>query len=201
MPATPPARARLLATATRLFYAEGVHTVGIDRIIAESGVAKATFYHHFPSKDLLVGAYVEEQSQRQRAAALRASARATDEPTTALVEYFVGLAEAGASPDYRGCPIINVGVEYPNPEHPVRQAIDAHRRWFREHFRGLLAGAKVADPARTADLLMLLRDGLLVGLDMDAPGPLRVLIREAVAGIVGQAPSGKRRNRSVDPRV
>src|SRR5690349_10843631 len=58
----PPARRRVLDTASSLFYAEGIHAVGIDRVIAEAGVAKATFYHHFPSKDELVRAYLQEQS-------------------------------------------------------------------------------------------------------------------------------------------
>src|SRR4051812_237735 len=69
---TSSARTRLLDTATRLFYAEGIHAVGIDRIIAEAGVAKATFYNHFPSKDDLVLAYVQDQDRigREAVAAL-----------------------------------------------------------------------------------------------------------------------------------
>ena len=63
---TSAARRRLLDTATRLFYAEGIRAAGIDRIIAEAGVAKATFYNHFPSKDDLVLAYIEEQDQLGR---------------------------------------------------------------------------------------------------------------------------------------
>ena len=62
-PGDPSPRQRLLDTATRLFYAEGIRAVGIDRIIAEAGVAKATFYNHFPSKDDLVLAYIEEQDR------------------------------------------------------------------------------------------------------------------------------------------
>lgn len=60
------ARERLLETATRLFYAEGIHTVGIDRIIAEAGIAKATFYRHFKTKEDLVVAYLEREYDRQR---------------------------------------------------------------------------------------------------------------------------------------
>ena len=63
-----PARRRLLDTATRLFYTSGIHAAGIDRIIAEAGVAKATFYNHFPSKDDLVVAYIEEQDWLNREA-------------------------------------------------------------------------------------------------------------------------------------
>src|SRR5690606_40063116 len=65
-PEASPARRRLLDTATRLFYEGGIHAVGIDRIIAEAGVAKATFYYHFPAKDELVRAYLEAEYQRQR---------------------------------------------------------------------------------------------------------------------------------------
>src|SRR5947207_4781212 len=79
-----PARARVLETAARLFYAEGVHAVGIDRIIAEAGVAKATFYHHFPSKDDLVRAYVVEQSSWQRTAAASLPAAAPRQTLEAI---------------------------------------------------------------------------------------------------------------------
>jgi hypothetical protein len=99
----------------------------------------------------------------------------------AIPDYFELLGDAGTSPSYRGCPIVNVAVEYPDATHAVRRAIAEHRRWFREHFRGLLAGAGHPDPDRTADTLVLLRDGLLVGLDLDDPSAVRVATRAAVA--------------------
>ncbi|GGS80763.1 TetR family transcriptional regulator [Planobispora rosea] len=172
-----PARTRVLDTAARLFYAEGVHSVGIDRIIAEAGVAKATFYHHFPSKDELVRAYLAEQSQAQRTAAAGLPTREPREAVTALFEF---MCRVGVSPGYRGCSFLNAAAEYPDPAHPVRRVIDEHRAWLRGLFRDLLADDGHPDPRRTADILVLLRDGIVVGFDLDDPAAVRAAAREAV---------------------
>ncbi|MDG4863820.1 TetR/AcrR family transcriptional regulator [Streptomyces sp. T-3] len=176
-----PARSRVLETATRLFYAEGVHAVGIDRIIAEAGVAKATFYHHFPAKDALVQAYVEEQSRLQQEAAARLTGT---EGREALLAVFAHMGEVGVSPDFRGCPFVNAAAEFPDPAHPVRRAIDEHRRWFRTLVRDLLVQAGDPDAERTADILVLVRDGLAVGCDLDEPDGLQSLVRDAVLRVV-----------------
>lgn len=174
-----PARSRILATATRLFYSEGVHTVGIDRIIAEAAVAKATFYHHFPAKDELVRAYLEAEFARQRGAidALRA---AIGDPIATLVKIFEGLGDNGASAAFRGCPFTNAAAEYPDPAHPVRQTIAEYRRWSHTLFHDLLAGSGHPDADRTATILMMIRDGIVVGSDLDDPKALRPAIGEAV---------------------
>ncbi|MEU9868951.1 MULTISPECIES: TetR/AcrR family transcriptional regulator [Actinomadura] len=172
---------RVFDTATRLFYAEGVHAVGVDRIIAEAGVAKATFYHHFPSKDDLVRAYVTEQSLRQRGIA---DVPASATPREALLTAFERMCTFGSEPSYRGCPFINVAAEYPDPAHPVRRAVDEHREWCRGLFRDLLAADGHPDPERTAHTLMLLRDGLAVGFDLDDPATVRTAVHEAVTRIL-----------------
>jgi AcrR family transcriptional regulator len=180
MSTTSPARERVLETATRLFYAEGVHAVGIDRIIAEAGVAKATFYHHFPAKDELVRAYLLQQSQLQRATADSLD-KAT--PREMLLAIFDNVGELGRDPGYRGCPFVNAAAEYPDPSHPVRQAISEHRRWFRTLLRDLLVADANPDPERTADLLVALKDGLLVAADLDDPARQGV-VREAVSRLL-----------------
>nr|WP_184942137.1 TetR/AcrR family transcriptional regulator [Planomonospora venezuelensis] len=178
-----PARARILDTATRLFYAEGVHPVGIDRIIAEAGVAKATFYHHFPAKDELVRAYLEAEHGRQRAAAemLRAASAG---PREALLSLFDHLGETGAGPMFRGCPFTNAAAEYPDPAHPVRRTVAGYRRWSRELFRDLLAGCGHPDPEGTSAILMMIRDGIVVGSDLDDPDALRPLVRDAAVRVL-----------------
>ncbi|RVX41766.1 TetR family transcriptional regulator [Nonomuraea polychroma] len=175
------ARTRVLDTAARLFYGEGVHTVGIDRIIAEAGVAKATFYKHFKSKDDLVRAYVTEQDARQRAAVGAMDAAPAREKLMAI---FAFMCEFGAGPTYRGCPFVNTAAEYPDPEHPVRQAIAEYRRWIRDLYRDLLAADGHPDAERTADILLLLRDGLVVGFDLDDPARVRAAVREALTRVL-----------------
>jgi AcrR family transcriptional regulator len=175
------ARRRVLDTATRLFYAEGVHAVGIDRIIEEARVAKATFYNHFPSKDELVRAYIEEQDQLGRAATSRL---ARLPPRETIFAIFARIGEAALQPGYRGCPFLNAAAEYPDPANPVRRAVDDHRRWFRDLLRGLLLADGHQDPVRTADILVILDAGLLISGEFDDPAELPAIIRDAVARVL-----------------
>src|SRR5919109_551056 len=113
MSATPPppppasARRRVLDAASALFYAEGVHAGGIDRIIPAAGVAKATFYNHFPSQDQLGRAAIEQLPERP--------------PRETIFAVLDLIARAARQPGYRGCPFINAAAEYPDPASPVRK--------------------------------------------------------------------------------
>lgn len=178
---TRPARRRILDTATGLFYAEGVRAVGIDRIIAEAGVAKATFYHHFPGKDDLVRTYIEQQSNLQRQAAAQAPPAA---PYEMILTIFDLIGKITCGPGFHGCPFINAAAEYPDPAHPVRQAIADHRRWFHDLLYGLLLADGHPDAARTAEMLVVLRDGLVVGGHLDDPTAVRALVREATTRLI-----------------
>ena len=113
-PGASAARRRLLDTATRLFYAEGIRAVGIDRIIAEAGVAKATFYNHFPSKDDLVLAYIEEQDRLGREAV---AALPKQRPRKMIAAILGRISDAAVAGDYRGCPFLTQ-----RPSTPTRQA-------------------------------------------------------------------------------
>jgi AcrR family transcriptional regulator len=174
-----PARRRILDTAHLLFYTEGIHTVGIDRIIAEAGVAKATFYHHFPAKEDLVRTYLLEEAARQRAAAARLRETETD-PLESLYTAFDVLGEIGCRPGYRGCPFVNAAAEYPDAGHPVRQIVNEHRRWFRGLIGDLLTAAEHPDAERTADMLFVLRDGLVVSSYLDDADAVRAGIRATI---------------------
>lgn len=177
------ARNRILGTATKLFYAEGVHTVGVDRIIAEAGVAKATFYKYFPAKDELVRAYVQHQSRQGMAAIDEIGKQPARDMILAIFDL---VADAAAQPGYRGCPFLNASAEYPDPSHPVRLAIGEHRRWKYDLLRGLLAADGNPRPETTADILTVASDGLLVASHLDKPVNLRRLIHETVLEILGQ---------------
>src|ERR671921_2494191 len=106
----PPARDRLLAAADELFYAEGVHTVGIDQVIERAGVAKASLYSTFGSKDGLVRAYLEGRHERRRARLLAGLER-YDNPRDRLLGVFDVLAEMAAAPSYRGSVFYNASAE------------------------------------------------------------------------------------------
>jgi AcrR family transcriptional regulator len=176
-PGASAARRRLLDTATRLFYADGIRGVGIDRIIAEAGVAKATFYNHFPSKDDLVLAYIEEQDQLGR----EATSALPEQPPRKMIAAILGrISEAVVAGDYRGCPFLNAAAEYPDPKSPVRQAIDARRAWYHGILRKLLVADRDPAPSVTASLLVALSDGLLETAYLDDPRDVPALIREAL---------------------
>ncbi|MDX6739845.1 TetR/AcrR family transcriptional regulator [Actinocorallia sp. A-T 12471] len=174
------ARTRVLDTATRLFYAEGVHTVGIDRIIAEAEVAKATFYHHFKSKDALVGAYLTEQYQLQRAG----FAAMPGDGAAKIELIFTRIAEVSSLPGFRGCPFLNAAAEFADPEHPVREVVAEYRVWFECLMRDLLAEAGHRDPAGGARLLLLLRDAAAVSGALDPPGRTRETVGAALRGLL-----------------
>ena len=175
------ARHRLLDTATRLFYEEGIHAVGIDRIIAEAGVAKATFYNHFPSKDDLVVAYLEEMDRLGRAAVAALPKQPPRKMISAIMERISKAVTAG---DWRGCPFLNAAAEYPDPASPVRQAINARRVWYHDSLENLLAEDGDPAPSVTASLLVALSDGLLESAYLDDAERVPALVREAVARLL-----------------
>jgi AcrR family transcriptional regulator len=180
-PEASPARRRLLDTATRLFYEGGIHAVGIDRIIAEAGVAKATFYNHFPSKDELVVSYIEEQDRLGRAAV----AALPKQPPRKMIAAIMGrISEAVVAGGWRGCPFLNAAAEYPDPTSLVRRAIDARRTWYHDSLRDLLAADGDPSPSVTASLLVAVSDGLLEIAYLDNPETVPALVREAVARLL-----------------
>jgi AcrR family transcriptional regulator len=175
-----PARRRVLDAASSLFYAEGIHAVGIDRVIAEAAVAKATFYAHFPSKDDLVCAYLKEQDELIRRVTIPGGPTHEDE----ILAVFDAIGEFACGPGFRGCAFINAAAEYPDPAHPVRLVVAAHRAWFHDVLRGLLTAASHPDADRTATMLVLLRDGLVIAGGLDGVGDTRALVREAVTRVL-----------------
>ena len=172
MSAAPSARERILGTAFRLFYANGVRGVGIDAIVAESEVAKATLYKHFPSKDELVIAYLDRVDDAWLGA-LRAAARdAGPAPRDQLVGMFDALASACRREGYHGCAFINTAAEAPAGS-AVHARTVAHKQAVRDWVRGLAAEAGAEDPdALARGLTLILDGGLSAGvLDADPAAP------------------------------
>ena len=176
-------RERILGTASRLFYGDGIHAVGIDRIIAEASVAKATFYNHFPSKDDLVLAYIVDQDRIGREAV---AALPKQPPRDMIAALLARIGEAVVVGDWRGCPFLNAAAEYPNPDSKVRRAIDARRSWYHGVLRDLLAADGDPAPEVTASLLVAVSDGLLESAYLDDPKQIAALMQEAQTRILAQ---------------
>lgn len=161
-----PARARLIDTATRLFYAEGIHSVGVDRVIAEAEVTRATLYKQFGGKENLVLAYLRNEDENLRAMFAEAGASVAD--PEGLLDAVVDGIEADIRLRHtRGCPFINAAAEYPDAEGAVRRLIDEHREWFRSTLQSVAETAGLPHPAEVAASLVLLRDAALVGGYLD----------------------------------
>ena len=181
LPESNSARRRLLDAATRLFYNGGIHAVGIDRIIAEASVAKATFYKHFPSKDDLVVAYIEEQDRLGRAAVASLPRQAPREMVASIMGRISTAVTGGG---WRGCPFLNAAAEYPDPTSNVRRAIDARRAWYQQLLQDLLAADGDPSPSVTASLLVALSDGLLESAYLDDADKIPALVEEALARLL-----------------
>lgn len=176
------ARERLLATATEIFYADGIRTVGIDRIIAEAGVTKATFYRHFPSKEDLVIAYLLGAHRAIRAS-LESTAADAD-PFDVLRAVAGGVAVDVCRPGFRGCAFINAGAEYPDPVSRVRQLVDEHRTWFQQFLSDAFAAAGHTEPAAAADHFALLRDGAMVRGYLSDPVVAGEMLVRGIEGMI-----------------
>ena len=166
-----PARDRLLAAADELFYEEGVHTVGIDRVIEKAGVAKATLYSAFGSKDALVRAYLTGRHERRKER-ITTRLATCDDPRERLLAVFDLLGETLAQPGFHGCAFVNASAES-GPGSGAEQATVEYRAWTRELFTGLARDAGAPDPAALAHQLQLLYDGANISarLDHGSPGP------------------------------
>ncbi|MFE3599680.1 TetR/AcrR family transcriptional regulator [Streptomyces sp. NPDC059142] len=180
---TSAARARLLATATRIFYAEGIHAVGIDRIIAEAQVTRATMYRHFSGKEDLVLAYLGQADQGIRGQV--ADARASGGPAADRIRA-VGrsIVEGIRSPGFRGCAFLNAVAEYPDPAHPVHRAVLAHRQWFLDTVTELLAQAGAAPADTEGRHLVMLRDGAMSAGCLHDPALVSETFLHGVEGIL-----------------
>lgn len=172
-----PARERLLDAAGELFYEEGVHTVGIDRIIERAGVAKASLYNSFGSKDELVKAYlgIRHTLSKER---LLTGLEDFHTPRGRLLGVFEIQARTVASPGFRGCAFVGASAESP-PGTSVQEASDGYRDWFRGLFLDLAREAGARDPEGLARSLYLLYDGAMVSAWMDrdptAPATARAI--------------------------
>ncbi len=161
------ARERILETAFALFYARGIRAVGVDLIIAESGVAKATFYKHFPAKDDLVVAYLDKVDGIWTGQLHQAAGAAGPEPADQLVGMFDALRTACRREGYRGCAFINAAAES-QPGTPVHDRTVAHKTAVLSWVRGLAEQAGARDPESLARSLTLLLDGGLASGSLDA---------------------------------
>lgn len=153
LPAKSAMKDRILETADRLFYLQGIRAVGVDTIAAEIGISKRTLYNHFPSKDALIEAYLARRF---------VSPPSSDKPPVAqILGTFDRLERGFASKGFRGCPFVNAVAELGTEDRTVRKIAVAFKESRRLWFRDLLAQLGVADAEGLATQLVLLVDGAI----------------------------------------
>jgi AcrR family transcriptional regulator len=162
----PSPRERLLAAADELFYSEGIHTVGIDRIIEKAGVAKGSLYYNFDGKDALVREYLLGRHAAWAADVDHAVAAATS-PEDKVLAIFDVLGTLFAKPDFRGCTFANAIAEA-QPGSPEVLAAVNFRSWVHELFGGLVANLPVEHPEVVTKQLVILYDGAVATAQMDS---------------------------------
>jgi AcrR family transcriptional regulator len=165
------ARERILRTADRLFYDEGIHAVGINRIVEEAAVTRVTLYRHFPSKDDLIAAYLQRRAQYDRDQVAGLIAARPDDPRQALTELATVLTQDDFAAMRRGCPFINASAEFVGG-HPARTAAADIRAWVVDRIAELLERLGHRSPSATAYQLMMVRTGAVVSGALDGDDDL-----------------------------
>jgi AcrR family transcriptional regulator len=180
------ARERLLAAANELFYAEGIQTVGVDRIIERAGVAKASLYNLFGSKEELVAAYLASRHDRTTNG-LTAAVESVDDPRQKVLAVFDFQAGQYQRPDFNGCAFIAASTEAPS-RGLVEQAADQFRAWVRAMFTDLAEQAGAPDPVSLGRQLHLIYDGAGLAGRMDHHDPaIAPTARGAVQAVLDAA--------------
>ena len=189
------ARDRLLAAADELFYAEGVHVVGVDRIVERAGVTKASLYNTFGSKDELVRAYLENHFRRRQNRIARILAAHTT-PRERLLAVFAEVEDLLAGSAFRGCRFISAAAES-GPGDAGEVVAEKYRAWLWSLFTDLAAAAGAKDAKQVGRQLFLLYDGAAVAARMDEDRDAAAkALRSAVIALLDSAvppPRSRRR--------
>jgi AcrR family transcriptional regulator len=167
------ARERILATASELFYREGIRAIGVDTVVERSRVSKTSLYRLFESKDALIAAFAGEQDRLFWAWWDRIEEEHPDDPRALLEALLSGIAKRIARPGYRGCPFLNLATEFPDDNHPGRVVARNNKEEMRARLATIVAKLGAVDPNRTASQMALIVNGAYVTGLMAEPGDLR----------------------------
>jgi len=175
---------RLLATASELFYREGVRAVGIQRVLEEAGVAKASLYAHFDSKDELVAACIDQRILAWRVHVETHLLGSTLDARGKLLALFDLQLEWIRSPAFRGCPLQSVSAEIAAPDHPAKRVLAGHRQWLRDLLTALVTEAGLQPVADVVGALIVLYDGASASALVDGSPAMANHARWAVERLI-----------------
>jgi AcrR family transcriptional regulator len=183
------ARERLLSAASDLFYEEGVHTVGVDRIVERAGVAKATLYALFGNKEGLVRAYLTARHDRTRERMTRELAARFQTPRERLLGVFEVQGLSFAEPGFRGCAFVGANAESSEGT-SLEEVTDDYRNWVHTLFLDLAEEAGATKPENLARQLVLLYDGAGISAWMDHDPSVADAARTVAATLIDAAIPG-----------
>jgi AcrR family transcriptional regulator len=188
------AAARVLAVAARLFYEHGVRAVGVEWIVAESGVAKTTLYRHFRTKDDLIAAFLEREDREFWAQWDAVIGTVGDgDPMGELMALLDWIGRRVSRSGYRGCPQINVAAEFSDPGHPARKMRARHKEAMVERLKAIVSRLGLNPPDDAAYQIALLIDGAFTSDGrLSHVGATRVLQSAARALISNNRPGAAR---------
>jgi len=182
---------RILDTASKLFYQQGIRATGVDGIAAGSGMTKMTLYACFGSKEELVRAYLARRDQRWRDWFKGAVERHPKRnPAQRPLAIFDALAERFADPKFRGCAFVNAMAELGDREHPGYLAAIEHKSRVEDYVQGLLRDSGYRDTGALAKRFMLLIDGAMVTAYRERSADAARNARQIAASVLSEWPRG-----------
>lgn len=182
-----PVRERILDTATRMFYRQGIPATGIDSVVAAAGVAKMSLYRHFGSKEKLIVECLERLDLRYHEWFVTEVTNRGGDAVDKLLSVFDVLDEWFHSSHFRGCAFINATVELADARHPARRPVMRHKQRDREYVQALATAAGVSDPATLSRQIMLLVEGAIVTALVQDDLSAAVNAKEAARALVTAA--------------
>lgn len=175
---------KIRETARDLFYREGIRAVGVDEIVARAGVTKPSLYRTYRSKDELAAAVLREAADGFWARFDAAVAAHPGDPKAQVLAYLTGMAERANAEDYRGCPLTNAAVEYPEAGHLARVTAQDHKAELRARLRTMAGEMGAFNPDGLGDALLLLIEGAFLTSQLfDQQRPTAEVVRAAEAVI------------------
>jgi AcrR family transcriptional regulator len=161
------ARDRILRAASELFYRDGILATGVDTLIDQANVAKATFYRHFPSKDALVLAWLRGQDARWIDSVVPELERRAQAPLERLVGFWDVLGDWLEQRDFVGCPFLNTLVEIRDPEATARREVESYMGEVEDFLCRTAEAARLTDPAEFARRMRYITMGLFMGVRIE----------------------------------
>ncbi len=178
------ARQQLLEVASELFYQEGIRAIGVDTIVERSGVGKATLYRHFPTKDGLIAAYLEEEDRRHWQWFEEVIAPHEGSPKAQLLAWFEACTQRLTEPGFRGCAFLNALAEFSEADHPAHRCAVEHERALQWRLAQLSQQAGARDPEALADQLLLVSNGALASASIFGEASPAVQLKTIAAHLI-----------------